>query len=152
MRVSFQVTRPAVVSLLAQSVGDTFAEYRTANGRTFSRLDLGARSLEEMYDSAHSENSLLTWLLRLAGVVLVIVGLKALTAPLTVLASILPLLGRLVGLGTSLVSIPLGLAWSLLIISVAWLRFRPLIGLSLIAVAGALIALLYVRGRERKTA
>lgn len=151
VRVSFQVTRPAMVSLMAQCAGDTFTEYRAANGRTFSRLDLGARSLEEMYDSAHSENSLLTWLLRLAGLVLVIAGLKGLTAPLTVLASVLPPLGRLVNLGTSLVSIPLGLAWSLLVISLAWLRFRPLIGLSLIAAAGALIALLYVRGRARKT-
>jgi len=38
------------------------------------------------------------------------------------------------------------------IISIAWLRFRPVVGIAMIAVAGALIALLYFRGRSLKAA
>ena len=149
LRLSFQVTRPATVSLLALCRDDSFEKYRSANGRDFSRLAMGARSQEEMYESAHSANSFITWILRLAGTVLVIIGLKALAGPLTVLASVVPPLGRLVGMSAGLVAVLTGLSWSFLVISVAWLRFRPVVGLALVAAAGGLIFLLYARGRAR---
>jgi len=46
----------------------------------------------------------------------------------------------------------LGLAWSLVIIAIAWLRFRPLIGGGILALAAVLIALLFIKGRSRKAA
>jgi len=71
---------------------------------------------------------------------------------LGVLASVIPLLGDIVGVGTGIVSLLLGLAWSLVIISIAWLRFRPVMGIAMLAVAGAFRALLYFKRRSRKAA
>ncbi|MBQ4325439.1 MAG: hypothetical protein IJC28_00785, partial [Mailhella sp.] len=79
-------------------------------------------------------------------------GLKALVAPLSVIAGIIPLLGTIVGAGTGLVCTLLGGAWSLIIISIAWLRFRPVIGGAMIGVAVLLIAALYFKGRAKKAA
>ncbi|MDL2216644.1 TMEM43 family protein [Desulfovibrio sp. OttesenSCG-928-M14] len=152
VRVTFKETKPGTVSILAQVNGDTFEAYRAANGKTFSKLTMGTQSLENMYGSAHSSNATMTWLLRLGGVLLVIMGLKMVVAPLAVVASVIPLLGSIVGAGVGLVSMLLGGAWSLVIIAVAWLRFRPLIGGAMLAVAGVLVALLFIKGRSGKAA
>ena len=61
-------------------------------------------------------------------------------------------LGTIVGAGTGIVCTLLGGAWSLIIISLAWLRFRPLIGAAMIGVAALLVAALYFKGRARKAA
>ena len=152
VRVAFMETRPGTVSILAKLVGDTFGVYRASNGKTVSELAMGTHSLDNMYGDAHSSNAALTWILRVVGAILVMLGLKLLVAPLVVVADVMPLLGSIVGAGTGLVTILLGVAWALLIISIAWLRFRPIIGIRMIAVAGTLIALLYAKGRSRKAA
>lgn len=151
VRITFKQTLPGTVSIIAKLNGDTFEPYRASNGKTFSTLSMGTHSLENMYGSAHSSNVTLTWVWRLIGTLLVVFGLRTLVAPLSVIADVIPLLGSIVGAGTGLVSWLLGLAWSLIIIAIAWLRFRPLIGLGMIAVAVACVALLYFKGRLRTT-
>jgi hypothetical protein len=86
------------------------------------------------------------------GIFLVIGGLKSIVAPLAVIAGVIPLLGDIVGAGTGIVCTLLGAAWSFVIIAIAWLRFRPLIGGVLILAAVALVALLYIKGRAKKAA
>jgi hypothetical protein len=48
-------------------------------------------------------------------------------------------LGDIVGVGVSLVTGIIGLAWSLLWIAIAWLTYRPLIGVPLLVAAVALV-------------
>ena len=151
VRITFKETKPGIVSILAKVNGDTFETYRAANGKTVSQLTMGTHSLENMYGDAHSSNSTMTWIWRVVGVLLVFLGLKALVAPLAVMASVIPLLGSIVGAGTGLVAMLLGGAWSLVIIAIAWLRFRPLIGGAMLAVAAVLVALLFIKGRSGKT-
>jgi len=150
VRVTFRETPPGPVSFLARCSGDTFEPYRAKNGQTVSRFAMGTHSLETMYGDAHSANAATTWMLRAAGAVLVIFGLKTVLAPLSVLFSFIPLLGRLVGAGSGLASALLGLAWSLVVISIAWLRFRPLIGGAMLVGAGVLLTLCF-RGRAKKS-
>jgi len=152
VRVAFMETRPGTVSIIAKLNGDTFEQYHASNGKTVGMLVMDTHSLADMYSTAHSANAVMTWILRLAGACLVICGLKLIMTPLAVLASVIPLLGSIVGAGAGLVSILLGLAWSLLIIAIAWLRFRPLIGLGMVGLAVALIALLHAKGRARSKA
>lgn len=150
VRVTFRQTRPGPVSFLARCGGDTFEPYRAQNGQTVSRFAMGTHSLEALYGDALSANVTMTWLLRAAGAFLVVFGLKTLLAPLEVLFSVIPFLGRLVGAGAGLASALLGLAWSLVVISIAWLRFRPLIGGALLVGAGVLLALCFTRRAKRK--
>jgi len=150
VRVTFRETRPGPVSFLAKINGDTFEIYRAGNGHKVYLFDMGTHSLETMYGEAHSANATMTWILRAAGAALVIFGLKTVLAPLSVLFSFIPLLGRLVGAGSGLASALLGLAWSLVVISIAWLRFRPLIGGAMLVAAGVLLALCF-RGRAKRS-
>ena len=152
VRITYTEVRPATVSILAKLNGSTFEVFRASNGKTVSSLSMGESSLENMYGSAHSSNSTMTWILRVVGVFLVIFGLKMLVAPIAVLADVIPIMGTIVGAGLGMASTLIGLAWSLLVASIAWLRFRPMIGGIMVLLAVGLIALLVIKGRSGKAA
>ena len=150
VRVTFKAVYPADISIIARFNGNTFEKVYTSNGKSVSRLSMGVVSAEHMYGKAHSSNSTWTWILRVVGIFLVIGGLKSLVAPLSVIAGVIPLLGDIVGAGAGIVCTLLGLAWSLVLIAIAWLRFRPLLGAAMLAAAVGLVALLYFKGRAGK--
>ncbi|MBQ9453999.1 MAG: TMEM43 family protein [Desulfovibrio sp.] len=150
VRVTFAMTPPATVSIIAKIKGDSFEPFRAANGKNVSALSMGEESMDSMFADEHSGNVMVTWVLRVLGTILVIAGLRCVFAPLSVIASVIPLLGSIVGAGTGLVSLLLGLAWSLVIMAIAWLRFRPLIGGTMLAVAVGLAVLLYFKGKAKK--
>lgn len=150
VRVTFFETPAAEVSILAKVNGDTFVPFRASNGNTFSRLSMGVQDMNSMFDAAKSGNATMAWILRGLGVVLCIAGFGMIFAPLKVLADVIPLLGSIVGAGTGLVAGLLGSAWSLVIIAIAWIRFRPVLGFCLLGAALALVILLFIKGRMKK--
>lgn len=149
VRVTFTQTRPADVSIVAQVIRDTFEPFTASNGYTFSRLEMGKVGNVKMFEDARSENNIMAWIFRAIGAVCVMLGLGLVFKPLSVVADVIPILGTIVGAGTGFVAFVIGLAWSLVVIAVAWLRFRPLIAGGLIAVAVGLVALSYMRGRKK---
>ena len=144
VRATFTRTKPSgVVSLVAKLNGDTFESFIARNGKKVGMLSMGTHSAENMFGSAHASNNTMTWILRVVGVFLVCISLRIMIAPLEVLASVIPFLGKLIGVGTGFFSLLFGAAWSLVIIALAWLFYRPLIGILILAVAAGLIYLLY---------
>ena len=69
-------------------------------------------------------------------------GLSMVFKPLSVLADVLPILGDLVEMGMGFVAGLIALVCSLITIAVAWIFFRPVLGIILLVIAGALIGLL----------
>ncbi|MFM8886134.1 MAG: TMEM43 family protein, partial [Chthoniobacterales bacterium] len=92
---------------------------------------------QQMFEDAISTNTLITWLIRLGGFILLWIGFGLLLAPLSVLADIIPLFGSLVGAATGLIAFLLALAVALTVIAIAWVVFRPLLGSVLLVVAVA---------------
>ena len=150
VRVTFTKVPPADISLIAQVDGSTFKVYRAKNGQSFSRVQMGTVGVDEMIEQARSENNMLTWVLRLVGVLLIVIGLKGMFGLLPMLFKVLPFLGSIVDAGVGLVSWIFGLAWSLIIIAIAWLVFRPIIGISLLVLAIAGIVFLKRRGKKNE--
>ena len=150
VRVTFTKVPPADISLIAQVDGSTFKAYRAKNGQSFSRVQMGTVGVDEMIGQARSENNMLTWVLRLVGVLLIVIGLKGMFGLLPTLFKVLPFLGSIVDAGVGLVSWIFGLAWSFIIIAIAWLVFRPIIGISLLVLAIAGIAFLKRRGKKNE--
>lgn len=149
VRVTFQETPDAqTVSLVAQVSGGTFRPWKASNGGGFSSLTTRAASLDEMLRSAEEGNSVTAWLLRSVGITIVIGGLRMILAPLSVLADVIPVLGTLVGKGAGLVAMLLGVAWSFVVVAVAWIRFRPVAAGCLLGVA-ALCVILSFLGRRK---
>lgn len=148
IRATFKQTKPTTVSIIAKVNGDTFERFLASNGNTVGRLAMGTHSQENMYGTAHSGNAGMNWIFRIVGICLAYFGIRRLSAPLTTLAGIVPILGGIVGAGTKLVGFLLGTSWSLLVIAVAWVRFRPLVGLVIFGVAAVLIGLICIGGRR----
>ena len=151
VRATFKRTPPSnTVSLIAKLNGNTFESFVASNGKPVGMLSMGTHSAENMFASAHASNSMVTWILRIVGVFLVCISLTMMFAPLQVFASVVPFLGKLVGVGAGLFSMLFGAAWSLMIIALAWLFYRPLIGILLLAMAVGLIVLIYNKRRSNK--
>lgn len=137
LRINFSVVDQGPVSLVAAQNGDTFAEYRTKAGGTIAMIVSGNVPAQQMFEDAISTNTLITWLVRLGGFILLWIGFGLLFAPLSVLADIVPLFGSLVGAATGLIAFLLALAVALTVIAIAWVVFRPLLGIMLLVFAVA---------------
>ncbi len=148
VRITFEQTPPADVSIIAQVIRGTFEPFTASNGYTFSRLEMGVKGIAAMFEDARSDNNIMAWVLRVIGVFCVVVGLGLVFKPLSVIADVIPLLGTIVGAGAGVVAFLIGLAWSLVVIAVAWVRYRPLVACGLIAVAIVFVALSYMKGKK----
>lgn len=137
VRINFSVVEPGPVSIVAAQNGDTFADYQTKAGGTIAMIVPGNVPAQQMFEDAIAGNTMVTWLIRLGGFILIWIGFGLLFAPLSVLADIVPLFGNLVGAATGLVAFLLALAVALTVIAIAWLVFRPLLGAALLVVAMA---------------
>lgn len=152
-KVSFQEVKPTTVSIIARQQGSTFEPYTTSNGETLELIQIGTVSADLMFKQALAENSTLTWILRLVGFFLMWIGLASIFSPLTVVASVLPFMGDLLGLGVGIFSALISLGLSLLTIALAWLFYRPLISIPLIVIGvGAIIGLKVLTSGKKATA
>ncbi|GAB0150458.1 hypothetical protein McPS_31980 [Marichromatium sp. PS1] len=150
LRVSFRVVDPdGEISAIGRQQGDTLVTARLKHG-TIALLEPGQIDAITMFEHAHSANALLTWGLRVGGVVALWIGLALILAPLKVIADLIPMLGSLVGFATGLVAALLALATGSLVIALAWIAHRPLLGGALL-VAALLFAVLGA-GQWRKGA
>jgi hypothetical protein len=152
VRIRFAIAKPGDVSVIARQVGNTFEPYQTKAGGNIGLLKMGVLSAETMIQQAQASNKVLTWILRLVGFILMLIGLSAILKPLSVLADFIPFLGNIVGAGTGLIAFLLAGVLSLITIAVAWIVFRPLIGILLIVATIGLIVLIKGRLKAGKVA
>jgi hypothetical protein len=151
MQVSFKAAEPAKVSLVARQTGNTFAAYKTKTG-SIDLFSMGECDADEMFKSAERSNTLVTWLLRLAGVVAMNIGVGLILAPLRVLADVVPFIGSIVGFGLGLIAAAISLPLSLLTIAAAWVWYRPVVGIVLLALGLSAGAAIFMLARRRKRA
>ncbi len=151
IRVSFKyVATPAPTTFVAQQHGDQLISYQAATGSVFLQ-SAGIKSLDSMIQSAQKQNKMMAWLLRAVGLFLIFAGIKAILAPLEVLADIIPVAASIVGLGTGLVALCGSLVIGLTTISIGWLFYRPVVAIPFLIIAvGALIAPFILRGKKKQ--
>ena len=112
---------------------------------------MGAVSADRMYQNQHNNNVLWTWILRIIGMLLVVLGLKSVVRILMTLFKTVPFLAIIVGMTTGTVCWIFGIVWSLLIIAIARVFYRPAVGITLLAAAGGLIFWLVKRSKDKKS-
>jgi len=152
LRVAFSVARPVEVSVVAQQVDSTFERYTAKTGGTIGLLQTGIHSSEAMIQQAQANNKVLTWVLRGVGFLLMLIGLTLILKPLSVIADVLPILGTIVGAGTGIIAFLLAAVLSLITIAIAWIVYRPLLGVVLIVAAGGLVMAIKGKLKSAKTA
>lgn len=152
IRIKYTQVPATDISVMAMQNGKTLGKFITPNGQSFQRLEVGTKSIAEMIASAHSENSVLTWILRVVGFFMMLIGLGLVFKPLSVLADIIPLIGDFVEMGTGLVAFLIALPCTLITVSIAWIFYRPLIGVPLLVVSVGLFFVLWKKRQAVKAA
>jgi hypothetical protein len=149
-KVSFQVVRPATVSIVARQMGDTFEAYQAQAGGSILLLEPGTVSADSMFKTAEESNTLITWVLRLVGFLVMFVGLSLVFKPFEIFVDVIPFLGTLLGAGIGLFAGMVAASLTLLTIAVSWLVYRPLIGIFLLLLAaGGMAGLIHLAKQRR---
>ena len=149
VRVTFVKVVPAKVTIISEVDGDSFKAFKAKNGKRFQTLVMGKKSMDEIFDAENSNNTLITWLIRIVGTLLVIGGLKGIFGIIETLLKVVPFLSNIVGWGIGLVCTVVGLVWSLVVIAIAWVFYRPILGITLLVIAGLLIWIFAFGGKNK---
>ena len=149
VRVTFEKVVPAKVTVMAVVDGDTFKPFKAKNGKRFQTLVMGQKSGDEIIEAEKEANNMILWFLRILGVMIVIGGLKGIFGFLETILKVVPFIAGIFGWGVGLVCTVLGVVWSLIVIALAWLFYRPLLGISLLVLAGLLIWVFAFKGKDK---
>jgi len=152
VRISFQVIKPATVSLVGAQTAGSFSPYQASAGDSILLVEEGSHTTAQMFETAQDRNATLTWILRGAFFLMMFLGLFLVFRPISVLADVVPLVGTLLGAGIGLFAFLGAVILSFLTIAIAWIVVRPLLGITLIVVAGAGLYWLIKVGKGKKAA
>jgi hypothetical protein len=149
VKISFSAVMPQEVSVISVQAGDSFEPYVASNGRKIERLETGVVSAQQMFENAQAENRMLTWVLRLLGFGLIALGISMILKPFSVVADVVPFVGNLLEVGIGIVALLGSLTISMLVISMAWIFYRPLIGIPMLIVAvGSFVGLFVMKNKK----
>lgn len=142
LRVRFSQVPAGSYSVVARQSGNDLVAFPVGKLGEIEMIQPGNVPAEAMFAAEREGNTMLTWLLRLVGFLVMAFGLNLIMSPLAVLASVVPFLGWIVESGIGFITFALALPLSLVTISVAWLAYRPLVAIPLIvlAIASAVFA------------
>ena len=150
VRVSFEKVAPAhEVTIVGVVAGDSFLPFRAKNGYTLEKLVMGKKDMDQFFEDEQTSNTLKTWMLRILGIMMVIGGLKLIFGFVETLLKIVPFLSSIIGWGVGVICTVLGFVWSMIVIAIAWLFYRPILGITLLVIAGFLIWLFALGGKNK---
>jgi hypothetical protein len=149
VRVTFEKVVPAKVTVMAVVDGDTFKPFKAKNGKRFQTLVMGKKSGDEIIEAEKEANNMILWALRIFGILMVIGGLKGIFGFIETILKVVPFIAGIFGWGVGLVCTVLGIVWSLIVIAIAWLFYRPLLGISLLVLAGFLVWVFAFKGKDK---
>jgi hypothetical protein len=154
LRISWQVVRPAVVSVIAGQAKATLGPWQSSQaegmGTRIERLRTGTYTAQDMVGQLEAENTLLTWLLRAGGFLIMAFGISIILKPIAVFASFIPIFGAVSRGGIAVFAMLVAMALSLTTIALAWLAYRPWLAGGLLA--GAILSIVLVVSFVRRPA
>ncbi len=149
VRVTFEKVVPAKCTVMAVVDGDSFKEYKAKNGERFQTLRMGKKSGDEIVEADKEANNMFLWILRFVGVLMVIGGLKGIFGFIETILKVVPFIAGIFGWGVGVVCTIVGIVWSLIIIAIAWLFYRPILAICLLAIAAFLIWVFAFKGKDK---
>ena len=152
VRVRFYAVPKENVSILARIQGDSFAEFVHKNGKSMRLIRDGVVSKDEMIEQEKAANKALAWGLRILGFLLIYFGLKNIFKFVDSLFKIIPIVTNIVSFGIGLACFIVALAWSIIVISVGWIFYRPVLGIIMLVAGAAAIWFVWKKGKEKREA
>lgn len=149
VRITFEKTVPAKVTVVSQVDGNTFKPFVAKNKKKFQTLRMGKKTIDEIFEEENEANSMWTWILRIVGTLLVISGIKSLFSFIETLLKVVPFLSSLFAFGVGIVATIIGIVYSLIVIALAWIFYRPVLGIILLLIAGFLVWVFAFNGKKK---
>jgi len=151
LRVRFERTDLAEASFVGKQQGDSIVGYTTSNGREIFLSAAGKKDAPAMFDQAQTENTIITWVIRAAGLVGIFIGFQLFLGLFGVVGDLIPFIGSLVRGGTAIIALVLTLIVGPVAIAIGWFAYRPLLAIGIIA-GGVLIAVAVIFLRRKGAA
>jgi len=151
-RVKFAAVMPQDISVVALQAGKSFAAYHASAGMDIEMLRRGIIGAKQMFEMALKENTILTWVLRGLGWFLMFLGLVLFFRPLSVVGDVVPMFGSFLAFGTGLAALAVSVVLSIGTVGVAWIVYRPVLGIALLAAAIGLCVWVAISGKKRVAA
>lgn len=148
VRITFTQSNDGDASILAVVDGNSFKAFEHKNGKSLLTLSMGTKTMEEMFQAKEKANNAILWVLRILGILICCAGFYNIFGFLVIILKVIPFLAKVANLGVKLVTNTLGVVWSLIVILIAWFRFRPLLSIGLLVLAGALVAFLAMKSKN----
>lgn len=143
-RLSWRIVPLGPISVIGRQTVEGFSLYQTVAGNRLLMVENGAAPAAQMFADAMTGNTILTWALRIGGLLLLMFGFSMIMGPLAVVADVIPFLGRIVRLGTGAISFVLAVLVGGITIAVAWFWYRPLLAIGIVVAA---LAIAYLMSR-----
>ncbi len=137
VRIRYGIIKSADVSVIGKQEDNAVKTYYTKNG-DIALLEPGHVSAVSMFTAAENKNTLLTWIIRFGAFFMMWLGLALILAPLKIFTDVIPWIGTLIGAGMGFVTGAAALIFSFTTMALAWVFYRPWIGITLLIVVGAL--------------
>jgi len=147
-KVSYSAITPGVVSVVSQQKGSTFVPYTTTQGQDLEFLKHGEFTAEQIFTAAQKKNTMIAWILRLIGFMLMMGGVITILKPLEIIGDVIPFIGGVIGFGISIVAFLIALPLSLTTIAIAWIYYRPLLGIGLLIISAGIAFFTYKKVKE----
>ena len=148
LRISYKYASDGEVSLIGVQKGNTLTAYTAKKGKSIFEIRRGSYTGREILESMTNANKTAKWFLRILGILLVMGGVASLFNPLQSLTDKVPVLRSIVNFTAGLFSSVVGLAISLVVIAIAWFRFRPVLSIILLGIVVCLIIFLKYKKQD----
>ena len=149
--VSFDYVPSGTISLMAVQSDSSCTDYKTSRGGSVMFVHYGTVSADDMLLQAEAENEMMTWIFRLVGFLLMYVGFNSMLAPLFTFAYVFPIIGKiLMGGGVPCLACVVTVTVSRVVIDIAWIFYRPLLGGPLLLLSGGLSYFVYKCATKEK--
>jgi len=149
VKIIYTYAPEGLYTFAAKESGKALIPYSTKNGKQLLFVRHGRVDAQTIFKQELDANATLTWVLRLVGLSLMFVGFSLMMGPLQAFAKVIPALGTLAGGATGIIAGILTLILGSVIIAIAWLGARPMLSLSIIAVAVGIAFMLGKFGKKK---
>jgi len=127
--------------------GNRLTAWTASNGKEKFLVDAGALGTAELIAREQSAQSLLAWILRGAGFLMMWLGLGLILAPLAMLLAIIPPVASVGRFAIGMITFVVALGLSVATIVIGWVAHNPVV-LGIAVVAGLGVAFWWLRRRS----
>lgn len=149
LRISYEAAALPELSAAGAQKGNGLVDYVTSNGQTIFLTQAGIVSAAQMFADAQTGNTVVTWVLRAVGLMMLLIGFTLILRIFGVAGDVIPVFGDIVRFGTGLIAFLLTALLGSLAIALGWFYYRPLWGVAIVAVGILIAGFLWHRGKAR---